>query len=357
MTEHAMNQSQSKILLKYAACLIGLALLLFALERYLPSFWLTLFLLFGINTILAVSLNITNGWTGLFSLGHGGIMLVGAYAAAFLTLPVAFKKDLIGLQLPSFILDTQLPFLPSLILGGIVGCVFGVVLALPALRLKGMYFLLATLGFNFITITIAENIPKITNGPMGLRQFPAHTNIWWVWGLAILMIYIAFRLKQSFIGRAFIAIGKDEEMAEHMGINLLKYKVYAFAVSTFFTAIGGVLWVHLILNLYPRVFGLHLVFNVVTMIVIGGLGSISGAVIGAAIITGFTEVLAPIEEGFSLFGLLEVPRMLGLTTLILALFLIVILVLRPQGIMGEGEFNLKWIKRAFTRRSSSRSSL
>jgi branched-chain amino acid transport system permease protein len=325
----------------------GFALALFLLERFLPSFWLTLFLLFGINTILAVSLNITNGWTGLFSLGHGGIMLVGGYTAAFLTLPVAFKRDLIGLALPLFCLNTQLPFLLALILGGLVGAVFGVVLAVPAMRLKGLYFLLGTLGFNFITITISENIPEITNGPMGLRQFPAHTNIWWVWGVAILLIYFAFRLRHSYMGRAMMTVGHDQDLAEHLGVNLMKYKIYAFGISSFFTAVGGILWIHLILNLYPRVFGLHLVFQVVTMIVIGGLGSITGSVIGAAIITGFVEILAPIEEGFTLMGL-AVPRMLGLTTLLLAALLIIILVARPQGIMGDRELDLKRI-RAFMR--------
>lgn len=336
---------KSKILL----VLSFFAGLLFLLDRYLPGFWMTLVLLFGINCILAVSLNITNGWANLFSLGHGGIMLVGGYIAAFLTLPVAFKRDLLDLALPGFVLNVQVPFLPALILGGIVGAIFGVVLALPALRLKGLYFILATLGFNFITITIAENIPEITNGPMGLRQFPAHTNIWWVWGIAIFVIYLSFRLRRSFIGRSLIVLGQDEDLAGHLGVNLLRYKIYAFGVSSFFTAIGGILWIHLILNLYPRVFGLHLVFNVVTMIVIGGLGSISGAVIGAAIITGFVEILAPLEEGFSFFGMFDVPRLLGFITLVLAAVLIVILVVRPEGIMGNREFSWKRIKDGWKR--------
>ncbi len=339
-----MRQTQKFSSWQYLVALFLIVALLYYLENWLPSFWLTLFLLFGINTILAISLNITNGWTGLFSLGHGGIMLIGSYTAAFFTLPVSFKKELLDLHLPAFILNTEISLFPALILGGIAGAVFGVVLALPALRLRGLYFLLTTLGFNFITITIVENLPKITNGPMGLRQFPAYTNIWWVWGIAILLIYIAFRLKKSFVGRAFIAIGRDQDLAEHLGINLFKYNIYAFGLSSFFTAIGGILWVHLILNLYPRVFGLHLVFQVVTMIVIGGLGSITGSIIGAVIITAFTEVFAPIEEGFQLFGILEVPRMLGLTTLMLAAILICILIARPQGIMGDAEISLRNLK-------------
>lgn len=336
--------------LRHAIAIVLFFVVLFLAQRFLPGFWLTLLLLFGINTILAVALNITNGWANLFSLGHGGVMLVGGYAAAFLTLPVSFKRDLIDLTLPSVIVSNQVAFLPALLVGGMVGMVFGVTLALPAMRLKGLYFILATLGFNYITITIAENIPKITNGPMGLRQFPAHTNIWWVWGIAIGLIYIAMRLRNSFFGRALIAMGQDQDMAAHMGVNLLRYKVYAFGLSSFFTAVGGILWIHLILNLYPRVFGLHLVFNVVTMIVIGGLGSTSGAVIGAALITGFTEILAPLEEGFNFLGIVEVPRILGLTTLILAAFLIIILVVRPEGIMGNRELDFGIIKNALRKR-------
>jgi branched-chain amino acid transport system permease protein len=335
--------------LKYAAGVFILVAAFLAAERFLPGFWLTLLLLFGINTILAVSLNITNGWANLFSLGHGGVMLVGGYAAAFLTLPVSFKQDLLNLTLPSIVSSNQVPFLPALLAGGVAGMVFGVILALPAMRLKGLYFILATLGFNFITITIVENIPEITNGPMGLRQFPAHTDIWWVWGIALILIYMALRLRKSYFGRALIAMGQDQDFAEHIGVNLLKYKVYAFAFSSFFTAVGGILWIHLILNLYPRVFGLHLVFNVVTMIVIGGLGSITGAIIGAAIITGFTEILAPLEEGFGFLGVVEVPRMLGLTTLMLAAFLLLILIVRPEGIMGNREPNFRRLKNVLRR--------
>ncbi|MEW5722479.1 MAG: branched-chain amino acid ABC transporter permease [Thermodesulfobacteriota bacterium] len=347
-----MTPLKSHGLLKLLIGAVVAAPVLYLLDRFLPGFWRTLLLLFGINTILAVSLNMTNGWTGLFSLGHGGIMLLGGYVAAFLTLPVSFKKDLLELALPGFLLNFQAPFLPALLLGGLVGAAFGVVLSLPAIRLRGLYFLLATLGFNFIVITVTENMPEVTNGPMGLRQFPAHTNVWWVWGIALILIYMSFRLRRSFFGRALIAIGRDQDMAEHLGINLLRYKIYAFGLSSFFTALGGILWVHLILNLYPRVFGLHLVFNVVTMIVIGGLGSTTGAIIGAAIITGFTEVLAPIEEGFQLFGLV-VPRLLGLTTLFLALFLIVILIWRPQGLLGDAEPSWSRIK-AWRRRDQAR---
>lgn len=316
----------------------------YLLEKLLSGFWLILFLLFGINVILAISLNVINGWIGFFSIGHGGIMLVGAYTAAFLTLPPSFKEGILDLHLPAFILNVQLPLLPALLLGGISGVIAGVILVLPALRLRGMYFCAGTLGFNIIMTTIAENLPDITNGAMGLRQFPSYTNIWWVWGIAILLIYITLMLKKSYIGRAFISIGKDQNLAEHMGINLLKYKIYAFSLSAFFTAMGAILWIHLILNLFPTAFGIVLVFEVVAMIVIGGMGSVSGSIIGAAIITLFMEILAPIEEGINIFGF-YLPEMLGLTTVLLGVLLIAVLIKKPKGIMGEREISLELFKK------------
>jgi len=335
---------EKKIVEKYILA-IGLFFLTFyLLGKLLTGFALTLFLLFGINIILAVSLNIINGWIGFFSIGHGGIMLVGAYVAAFLTIPTSFKQGVIDLHLPAFILNTQLPFLPALLIGSIFGVVAGVILVLPAIRLKGFYFCAGTLGFNIIMTTLAENLPKITNGPMGLRHLPSYTNIWWVWGIAILLVYITLMLKKSYIGRAFISIGKDPCLAEHMGINLLKYKIYSFGLSAFFTTIGAILWVHLILNLFPTTFDLTFVFSVVTMIVIGGMGSISGSIIGAAIVTLFTEMLAPIEEGFNFFGF-QVPQALGLTTILLGALLILVLIKRPEGIMGEREISFKFLKR------------
>ena len=122
---------RSNFIIKYVAGIVVIIFILFLMERFLSGFWLTLFMLFGINIILAISLNITNGWIGFFSVGHGGIMLAGAYAAAFFTLPVFFKEGILDLKLPSFILHTQLAFLPALLIGGIVGTVVGIILVSP----------------------------------------------------------------------------------------------------------------------------------------------------------------------------------------------------------------------------------
>jgi len=209
---------------------------------------------------------------------------------------------------------------------------------------KKFLFLCWLIGFAIIVTNIAENIRSITNGPAGLWQFPAYTSIWWVWGIAAVVVYLILMLKKSALGRAFIAIGRDQDLAEHMGINLLKYKIIAFALSGFIATCGGILWVHLIRTVSPSTFGLTFMFDIVAMMVIGGMGSISGAVIGAGVITFFLEVLAPIEEGFTLFGL-QIPPFLGFTTILLGILFIIVLIKKPEGIMGEKELGIKALSR------------
>lgn len=324
--------------------IIASLLILFWVENYSPRLFRYLFLLLGINIIFAVSLNITNGWTNIFSLGVGGIVLAAAYPAAYLTLSPAFKRDMVNLQLPNFLLNYQYPFILALIVGGIVGSLIGIILCLPSLRVHGLYFAMLSLGLNYILIYVIRSTPDITNAARGLRQFPHYTNAWWVGGIAFLLIYIAFRLKNSNLGRAFIAIGKDQVLAEHMGINLIKYKLLSFGLSNFFIALGGILHIHLILNLYPRTYDINWVFVIVTMIVLGGLGSITGAIIGAFVITIFSEIIAPLEGGFVLFGLIEFPRMLGISTILLSLTVLLVLIFKPKGIMGEEEISWQYIK-------------
>jgi branched-chain amino acid transport system permease protein len=312
-------------------------LLLFLLSNLLGGYYNRILLLFGINVILTLSLNITNGYAGIFSLGHGGLMLAGGYTTALLTLPVEFKAS--TLNLPLWLEQAQFPFLFSMICAGIIAMVVGLTILLPAFRLKGHYFILASLGINIIMINIAENVRPITNGATGLRGAPAYTNIWWIFGIAIFLIYLIWTLLTSRFGRAIKAIGKDQGLAEAMGVNSAKYKAYAFMISSFFTGVGGALWTHLILTISPSSFDLLVVFQIIMMLVIGGVSSISGSILGAAIITTILELLQPLQEGMNVLGL-EIPRMFGLTQVLLAVFLIIVMIYKPDGIMGEKEIKL-----------------
>jgi branched-chain amino acid transport system permease protein len=317
-----------------------LFLVLYGAHRLLPPYYHQLLLLFGINIILTVALNITNGFTGLFSLGHGGLMLMGSYVAAYLTMPVWWKAG--HLSLPGWLTNVHWGLLPALIIGGIAAMLLGLLLAAPSFRLKGSYFMLMTLGFNIIMVSLGENLTRWTNGAKGMCPIPRVSNFWWIFGIAAFLVYFALKLKSSRLGRTLIAVGKDPTLAETMGINVTRAKMTAFAISSFFTGVGGVLLVHRIGNLFPNYFGLDLVFDVVIMLIIGGTGSITGSIIGAGIVTLFVELLSPLQEGFVILGY-QLPRMFGLVEVIFSVFLIVILIFRPYGIMGEREVTLQWI--------------
>ena len=320
----------------FGICL--LFLLLYGAHRLLPSYYHLLLLLFGVNVTLTVALNITNGFTGLFSLGHGGLMLVASYAAALLTMPVWWKSA--HLSLPDWLTNAHWGLFPALIVGGIVSTLFGLLLTAPSFRLKGSYFMLMTLGFNIIMVSLGENLASWTNGAKGMCPIPRLANFWWVFGVAVFVVYFALKLKGSRLGRTLIAVGKDATLAETMGINVARAKMTAFGISSFFTGVAGILMVHIIGNLFPNHFGLSLVFDVVIMLIIGGMGSITGSVMGAAIVTAFVELLSPLQEGIVILGH-KLPRMFGLVEVVFAVLLIVILIFRPYGIMGERELTLR----------------
>jgi len=318
--------------------------LLFLADTFLGGFYLQLVRLFGINSIIALGVNITNGYTNIFSLGFGGVMLTAAYTSSILTLPIWYKEA--ALHLPSWLAHIQWPFFPSLLVAAIVAVMASIVLVLPAFRLKGHYFILASIGVNIVIANLAENLRSFTQGAQGLRNIPAFTNTWWVYGILLLTVIFVWRLIRSKFGRALITISKDQGLAAVMGINVVKYKIYSFIIGSFIVGIGGVLWVHLIVSINPQVFNLLFVFEIIAMLAIGGMGTISGAILGAGIVTFFTELALPIQEGFSLFSL-QVPPLFGLVNLLMAIILIVIMIYRPAGIMRGKEIRYEYISNLF----------
>jgi len=314
--------------------------LLFLADTFLRGFYLQLVMLFGINSIIALGVNVTNGYTNIFSLGFGGVMLTAAYTSSILTLPIWYKEA--ALHLPSWLAHIQWPFLPSLLVAAMVAVMASVVLVLPAFRLKGHYFILTSIGVNIVIANLAENMRSFTQGAQGLRNIPAFTNTWWVYGILLLTVIFVWRLIRSKFGRALITISKDQGLAAVMGINVVRYKIYSFIIGSFIVGIGGVLWVHLIVSINPQVFNLLFVFEIIAMLAIGGIGTISGAILGAGIVTFFTELALPIQEGFSLFSL-QVPPLFGLVNLLMAIILIVIMIYRPDGIMRGKEISYEYI--------------
>lgn len=303
------------------------AALVFVLERSVNDYMLTLVQFVGINIILAVSLNVTNGFTGLFSLGHPAFMAIGGYMTALLTFP-ARKMPLFLPDIPSWMVGIEMHFLPAMLIGGLGAALTAMVVGFPVLRLRGHYLAVATMGFLIIVQVVLTNMDHITRGPLGLNGLPLFTNAWWVYGWVMVVCFVSWRLKFSSYGRTMQALREDEMAATCCGIRPFTTNLMALVIGAFFAGVAGGLWAHLITALTPTSFSLIMAFNIVVMVVVGGSGSITGSVVAAVIFTLITEFFRPIEESMELYGLAEV---------LMALVLILILVFRPKGIFGVSE--------------------
>ena len=283
----------------------------------------------GINIILAVSLNLTNGLTGLFSLGHPGFMALGGYTAAILTLPSASKHFLLP-DLPAWLAGQQWPFAAALLAGGAIAGLSALALGLPVLRLRGHYLAVATLGFIIIVQSLVTNLDSITRGALGLSGLPPLTQPLWVYGWIVVTLVVAWRIKHSSLGRSMLAIRDNELAARSLGVAVTATRLLAFATGAFFAGVAGGLWVHLVTIVTPHSFGVVLAFNLVVMLVVGGSGSITGATLAAVVLTGATEGFRPLEERLGLYGLSQ---------MLVAAAVLLVLLFRPQGLFGSSEWS------------------
>lgn len=298
---------------------LGIALLASFVLHYfsgrIDSYWLHIITLIGINVILAVSLNLINGYTGQFSLGHAGFMAVGAYTAAGLTMFAGPELlPLLGGEKSAFAIGAL--FLMALLAGGAIASLIGIIVGGPSLRLKGDYLAIVTLGFGEIISVIFRNI-KPLGGALGLTGIAPYTNLFWTYGFAALTIYTVLALVHSTYGRGFIAVHDDEIAAEAMGINTTKYKMTAFVVGAFFAGIAGGLFAHKNLVIDPQGFNFMRSIEIVVFVILGGMGNTIGVIASAVLLTLLTESLRGIGE----------YRML-----IYSFLLIVLMLTRPQGL-------------------------
>lgn len=318
----------------YIVVIIAAIICLALIEKNIRGFYLGIFLLFGINAIICLGVTITNGYANIFSLGFGGIMLVSAYVSSLFTLPIEYKSSF--LKLPEWLEIAQLPFPLALLLGAIAAVLASITLVLPAFRLKGHYFILASIGINIVMANLAVNSRSFTQGPFGIRNIPFTTNVWWVYGILFLTVLFMWRFTHSKFGRAVITLGKDQTLASTMGIDIVRYKIYAFVIGGFIVGLAGPLWVHYIGSMHPHVFDLIFVFQIIAMLVIGSFGTISGAILGAGIITMFTHLARPVQEGFKIFSF-QVPPLIGLIQILMAIMIILVLIYKPEGLLGKKE--------------------
>jgi branched-chain amino acid transport system permease protein len=321
------------------ASALGL-LMYYVIGPWMGAFPTTVATQVGIAIILAVSLNIVNGYTGQFSIGHAGFLAVGGYIAATCT----FYGGMIQWDSPArhggFLGAGEWLLLFGCLLGGAAAAGLGFLVGLPSLRLRGDYLAIVTLGFGEIVRVLLQRTghqvftkeelgssdfrlwPPPLGGAQGFKELPTYSNLFWVWMLAGLTVVAAYRLKVSSVGRALLSIREDEVAARAMGIDIAKYKVRAFVIAAFFAGVAGGLYGHSGVNLAPANAGFQLSFEIIIMVVLGGMGSISGAVLAAIILSILPELL----REFSQYRLI-----------VYALLLILMMIFRPQGLFGVKE--------------------
>lgn len=330
--------------------LVGLTLFLAWAGNSMDNYKVRILNLAAINIILGASQNLIYGYTGQFSLGQAGFMAIGAYTSALLTMTEAQKSvNFFMMPLIAPLDKLQIPFFPAVILGGLLAGLFALLIGIPALKLRGDYLGIATLGFAEIIRVVANNLQSITNGALGLKGIPDYTNLWWSWGSAVFTILVIVQLVRSSYGNALKCIREDEIAAEAMGVSLVYHKVLSFVISAFFAGVGGALLANLIGTIDPKTFNFFLTFQVLMIVVVGGLGSTTGSVIAAVVYTVLMEALRWIEAPIDL-GFIHIPGIPGMRMVIFSILLLAIIVFYRQGLLGTNEFSWDWLFSKFSKK-------
>jgi branched-chain amino acid transport system permease protein len=299
-----MKMHRSILILIGAVALSALATLI---EKSINPYFFQIIIYIGINIILASSLNLINGFAGQFSLGHAGFMAVGAYTAALTTTSLGLQRGDFW-SFPGLLL--------ALIFGGLMAAIFGLMVGIPTLRLKGDYLAITTLGFGEIIRVIVQNLDFL-GGARGFTGIPKLANSFWVFSGVAVVIFLISNLINSTYGKSFLAVRDDEIAAESVGISTTRIKVTAFVTGAFFAGVAGGLYAHFVTYINPQQFSFLKSFEIVVMVIIGGMGSIIGVILSAILLTILPEALRSVSQ----------YRMV-----IYSLLLIIIMLTRPQGL-------------------------
>ena len=363
-----INNSQKK---KETIVGIFLLLALFAFMTYLdsalPSYHIAIKVIkkASVYALVAVSMNLLNGFTGLFSLGQAGFMMLGAYTYAILSIPVAkragvyqyFDGGLVQFSIPEFFsgilgdkVGLYLGIILTLILGGLVAAFFAYLIGLPVLRLKSDYLAIATLGFAEILRAFFQwnKLGPITNGSNLLKNYPDFSGATAYIVLIAVFIALIVLLVNSTYGRAFKAIRDDEIAAEAMGINLAKHKRMAFIISSFFAGIGGGMLAMYMGTLQALSFKSTMTYEILLIVVMGGIGSITGSILTSFIyIISMEWLLRGLDSG--VFLGISAPGIFknGFRMAVVSIIIMVVVLFFSKGIMGDKEFSVKGIVRFF----------
>ena len=329
-------------LILFAVLMLGVSLA----ERYLNTYLIRILNTACIYVVAAVAYNLINGITGQFSLGPNGFMAIGGYTVAILMLPLVQKEQVYFLQpliwpFNSFSFPSHL-FLLALFLGGLAAALAALLIGIPTLRLRGDYLAIATFGFGEIINVLANNFIPLTNGALGIKGIPEYTNLWWTVNWAFWSVFMIKGLVNSSFGRALKAIRENEVAAEAMGVNLFRHKLLSFVLSGFFAGVAGGLFVTLISTVSPSLFTFTMTFNLLIIIVLGGLGSITGSVVTAFIFAFLQEILREVEAPITI-GAWTFPGIPGMRMVVFSVLLVVMMIFYRRGLFGDKEISWQLI--------------
>lgn len=303
------------------------------LRAYLPAYPAGVMTIFCINAILALSWNLVSGFTGQFSLGHAGFMAIGAYTSALL------------------MMKAKWPFLAAFLAAGLLSAFVGFLVGFPSLRLVGDYLSVVTLGFMYIITAILNNTVELTGGGLGLPGIPYMTKLPVAAVTLVVTLWILSSLVNSKQGRCFVAVREDEIAAQSVGINTTYYKVLAFIISSFFAGLGGALTGHYMMYLRPDIFSYAKTVESVSMVILGGLGSLTGSILGALFITLLPELFRNLATVFASWGMSGASAFVRQGWMVFyAIMFLVIMLARPQGLLGRKELTWEGIKKRFSRK-------
>jgi branched-chain amino acid transport system permease protein len=321
------------------ASLVLLFGILFLFSRYGSGYQIRILNNIAIFITLAVSYNLINGFCGLLHLGPNGFIAIGAYTSALLSMTPAEKQLNFIIEHAVWPINVvHVPFVVSLVAAGVVASSVAFLISFPVLRVRGDYLAIVTLGFGEVIRVLCNASQSVTNGPLGLKGLYPHTNLWWSWGVATVAVFAVQRLINSNYGLAMKAIREDETAARAMGVDPFQRLMLAFLISAFFSGIAGGLLAHLITTISPGLFTFFLTFNLLIMIVVGGLGSTTGAIIGAVLFAWGGEALRIVERPMEI-GPFTIPGIPGMRMVIFSLILMLVILFVRNGIMGRSEFS------------------
>jgi branched-chain amino acid transport system permease protein len=327
----------------WAAIIALLAVVAFGAPYGLSDYLLRLLVVICINVVLVCSMGLANGFTGVFSLGQVGFVATGAYVAGILSMPLAAKASYLP-DLPGFLAGIELGFLSATLVAGVVCAFLAFLVGIPLMRLSGHHVSVATMGFMIIVNVIIINADALTRGARTFAGVPLNTNLPWALGWAAITVFLLSRLIYSPIGLALRSVRDDRIAGQAIGLSVLRTRLVAFVIGAFFAGVGGSLYGHYLGSFSSHTFYFPMMISLIAMLVLGGMSSVSGAIVGVLVVTVLSELLRNLERGIDL-GPLSIPPVFGASQIVLGVLLILVMIYRPTGLLGDRELTLPGLRR------------